>query len=52
MIAVLGGDRAIDEAAEDTQVEEKAADDESHLLCGPQLDQHKISQDDIDAFFN
>jgi chemotaxis protein CheZ len=52
MIAVLGGEGAIDEAAKETKIEEKAADDESHLLCGPQLDQHKISQDDIDAFSN
>lgn len=54
MIEVLGGDDVIEEVeqqvvagASDAQV-----DDESHLLCGPQLDQHKISQDDIDRFFS
>lgn len=53
MIEILGGSAAF-AALEQQQAKEpeNSVDDESHLLCGPQLDQHKISQDDIDAFFN
>jgi chemotaxis protein CheZ len=53
MIEVLGGTEAIEEVeAAAPAAASPPPDDDSHLLCGPQLDQHKISQDDIDRFFS
>jgi chemotaxis protein CheZ len=53
MIEILGGAQAF--AGFDPAPALKAdhaAPDEADLLCGPQVDQHKISQDAIDAFFD
>lgn len=53
MIEILGGSQAfagLNPAA--ARLPGHAAADEANLLCGPQLDQHKISQDAIDAFFD
>ncbi|MBK8176205.1 MAG: protein phosphatase CheZ [Rhodospirillales bacterium] len=55
MIEIFGGTEAFSAADVAPQVEPEAEpDDESHLLEGPQLEgaPAKISQDDIDAFFN
>ena len=55
MIEVLGGDGLIEQVGQEVvaaDIQGQATDDESHLLCGPQLDQHKISQDEIDRFFS
>jgi chemotaxis protein CheZ len=53
MIEILGGAQAfagIESVSAPSAA--NAAPDDSDLLCGPQLDQHKISQDAIDAFFD
>lgn len=53
MIEILGGSQAFANLAPAAPPPPAhAADDEADLLCGPQLDKNKISQDDIDAFFN
>jgi chemotaxis protein CheZ len=53
MIDILGGTQAFEDLAPVAPPPpQHAAADEADLLCGPQLDKNKISQDDIDAFFN
>lgn len=53
MMQILGGEQVFEELEpEAPPPPEHGAPDEAHLLCGPQLAQNKISQDDIDAFFN
>lgn len=53
MMQILGGSDAFAGLeAEAPPPPGHAAEDEAHLLEGPQLEEHKISQDDIDAFFN
>ncbi|MBK8211322.1 MAG: hypothetical protein IPK78_16625 [Rhodospirillales bacterium] len=53
MIEILGGSQAFAGLNPATApLPGHAAADEANLLCGPQLDQHKISQDAIDAFFD
>ena len=53
MIEILGGSQAFAGLAPAASPPPRhAVADEADLLCGPQLDQHKISQDAIDAFFD
>ena len=53
MIEILGGSQAFEDLTPMAPPPpQHAAADEADLLCGPQLDKNKISQDDIDAFFN
>ena len=53
MIEILGGTQAFEDLTPVAPPPPPhAAADEADLLCGPQLDKNKISQDDIDAFFN
>lgn len=53
MIEILGGTQAFEDLTPMAPPPpQHAAADEADLLCGPQLDKNKISQDDIDAFFN
>jgi chemotaxis protein CheZ len=53
MIEILGGSQAFAGLVPDAPPPPShAAEDEAELLSGPQLDQHKISQDAIDAFFD
>ena len=53
MIEILGGTQAFEDLTPMAPPRpQHAAADEAELLCGPQLDKNKISQDDIDAFFN